>query len=123
MNRPGLFSLSMLALAALLAPPATAQTVVRPEAASAYVGRAVLTEGTVVGVGFSRRSSTTFLNFCAPYPDQCLTAVIFRSAQPFFPDAQAWEGQRVRVSGTVKLYRGKPEIILETPRQIRGISR
>jgi DNA/RNA endonuclease YhcR with UshA esterase domain len=103
-----------------LSAQATAETVVKPEDAASHVGQTVVVEGTVAKVSTSTRSDTTFLNFCAPYPNQCFTAVIFQSARPAFTDPQSWEGKKVRVSGRVKLYKGKPEVVLEKPSQIQG---
>jgi DNA/RNA endonuclease YhcR with UshA esterase domain len=110
-----------LALAALIALPArgVAQNRVVPDSLAAqYVGQSVTVEGTVVAVTVSRRSNTTFLNFGQPYPKQVFTAVIFRSAASRFPDPQQWEGRRVRVTGTVRLYQGKPEIVLDRGSQV-----
>ena len=64
------------------------------------------------------RSGTTFLNFGAAYPKQTFTAVIFRSAASLFPNPQQWEGKRVRVTGKVRLYRDRPEIILAASSQL-----
>ena len=69
-------------------------------------------------VGYSARSHTTFLNFGGRYPNHDFTAVIFRAAESSFPDAQKWLGATLRVTGRVQLYRGKPEIILNDPKQV-----
>jgi DNA/RNA endonuclease YhcR with UshA esterase domain len=92
-------------------------TISYAEAAS-HVGEVVVVEGVISDVGFSARSQTTFLNMGGRYPNHAFTAVIFRSARPLFPDARSWEGRRLRIRGLVKLYRGKPEIVLEVPSQI-----
>ena len=93
------------------------QAIVADSAANHYVGRAVTVEGTVASMHVTR-SGTTFLNFGAAYPNQTFTAVIFRSAASRFPNPQQWEGKRVRVTGGVRLYRGKPEIVLEETSQL-----
>ena len=110
-------ALAVCSLCLLLPARAQAQTV-RPEDAAQYVGQVVTVEGQVAQVSVSRRSNTTFLNFGARYPDHVFTAVIFRSAAGAFPNAAQWEGRRVRVSGRVRMYRGKPEIVLESPSQL-----
>jgi DNA/RNA endonuclease YhcR with UshA esterase domain len=107
-----------VALFAAFAPAAVAQEVVPADSAAQHVGHVVTVEGVVASVGNSRRSGTIFLNFGAPYPNNTFTAVIFRSAAPRFPDALKWEGKRLRVTGTVRVYRGKPEIVLEEPKQV-----
>ena len=80
---------------------------------------------TVCGIVASTKYATetrrqpTFLNFDAPYPRQVFAAVIWGVDRPKFgsPEA-AFLGQRVCVSGTIELYRGKPEIIVSDPRQL-----
>ena len=74
-------------------------------------------------MGTSRRSAIIFLNFGAAYPHQTFTGVIFRSAASRSPNPRQWEGKHVRVTGLVKLYGGKPEIILNNPSQLVGVSR
>jgi DNA/RNA endonuclease YhcR with UshA esterase domain len=95
------------------------QTVIPDSAAVHHVGQTGTVEGTVVNV-HATRTGTTFLNFGTAYPNQTFTAVIFRSAASRFPNPQQWEGKRVRVTGRVQLYRGRPEIILQEPSQLKG---
>ena len=93
------------------------QRTIGDTAAGSVVGQTLTVEGTVAGVTVLR-TRTTFLNFGAPYPNQTFTAVIFRSAASGFPNPQQWEGRHVRVTGLVKLYRGRPEIVLNESSQI-----
>jgi len=93
------------------------QLVIRDSETTSHVGQTLTVEGTVASVHVTR-SGTTFLNFGAAYPNQTFTAVIFRAAASRFPDPRQWEGRRVRVTGTVRLYRGKPEVVLEAPGQL-----
>ena len=113
-----LLSVSILLSLATSRISAAQDRVVPDSAAARFVGQTVTVEGTVASVGSSRRSATTFLNLGAAYPNQTFTAVIFRSAASRFPNPQQWEGKRVRVTGKVRLYREKPEIVLEEPSQI-----
>ncbi len=110
-------------LAGLLAglPPAAghAQRVIRDTEAAAHVGQTATVEGVVANV-FTSRAGNTFLNFGRPYPRQSFTAVVFRSAADRFPDLHPLEGKRVRVTGVITLYRGRPEIILERPDQLKA---
>lgn len=96
----------------------TKQGVIPDSAAAQYVGQTVTIEGTVVSVSSARRSPTVFLNFGSAYPNQTFTAVIFASATSHFPNPRQWEGKRVRVTGRVRLYRGRPEIVLDDPSQL-----
>ena len=107
----------LLVLVGLLPSPAAAQKVVAPDEAARHVGELVTVEGVVTQVSMSR-SNTTFVNFGAPYPKQAFNAVIFSSSRGRFDDPSQWQGKRLRVTGKVRLYRGKPEIILERPNQV-----
>jgi DNA/RNA endonuclease YhcR with UshA esterase domain len=93
------------------------QRVVRDSEAASHVGESVTVEGTVASVHVTR-SGTTFLNFGAAYPKQTFTAVIFPSVASLFPNPQQWEGKRVRITGQVRLYRDRPEIVLEASSQL-----
>jgi DNA/RNA endonuclease YhcR with UshA esterase domain len=120
MPKPSTLLATLVLAAWMPGAQAGAETVVKPEDAATHAGQTVVVEGTVAKVSSSQRSATTFLNFCAPYPNQCFTAVIFQSARSLFADPQGWEGKKVRVSGRVKVYKGKPEIVLEKPSQIQS---
>jgi DNA/RNA endonuclease YhcR with UshA esterase domain len=57
---------------------------------------------------FSNRGNI-FLNIDGIYPDN-----------PFkFPNIKSLEGKTIIVTGQIKLYRNKPEIILNSPNQIK----
>jgi DNA/RNA endonuclease YhcR with UshA esterase domain len=116
---PRLLSPALLIVltAAVVGQGQTQQRIIPDAAAAANVGQTLTVEGTVASVT-TLRTGTTFLNFGARYPNQTFTAVIFRSAATRFPSPQQWEGKRVRVTGTVRPYRGKPEIILNDSSQL-----
>jgi DNA/RNA endonuclease YhcR with UshA esterase domain len=44
--------------------------------------------------------------------------VIFARDAGKFPDAAAWNGKTVDVTGTIQIYQGKPEIIVNSPSQV-----
>ena len=94
-------------LAALQAQTAT--TIPDTEAAQ-HVGQQATVEGIVVKV-FTSKHGNTFLNFGAAYPNQTFTGWIPKDS-PLAADASlsALEGKKVRITGTISLYRGKPEI-------------
>ena len=103
-----------------LAPPAAAgaeEATITDKEAVAYVGRTVAVTGVIANV-FTSRAGNSFLNFGRPHPDQTLSAVIFRDAAARFGDPAKWEGKKVVVRGRIKLYNGRPEIILDQPSQI-----
>lgn len=85
--------------------------------ADKYYGKYATVEGTIVGTYNSEK--VCFLNFHPDYKNH-FTAVIFASAFPYFPENPEtyYEGKKVYVSGYIKKYKGKPEIILNDSSQI-----
>lgn len=64
----------------------------------------------------------TFIDLGHPYPDQTYTIVIWGdNLSKFNPPPQSWQGEKICVTGRVKLYKGNPEIIAESPHQIRVV--
>jgi hypothetical protein len=88
-----------------------------PAKAKDHIGELATVEGRVFGV-YTSRSNTTFLNFGAPFPHQTFTAVIFEAYAGRFPNPSTLDGATVAVTGTIKLYRGKPEITLTARSQL-----
>lgn len=80
-------------------------------------GEYATVEGTIVATHNSGKAC--FLNFHPDYK-RYFTAVIFASAFSRFPanPENYYYGKKVRVSGNIKEYKGKPEIILNDPSQI-----
>lgn len=95
---------------------ATVQVISWQDAAKHY-GESATVEGTIVLTHNSGKAC--FLNFHPDYKRH-FTAVIFASAFPRFPanPENYYYEKKVRVSGYIKEYKGKPEIILNDPRQI-----
>jgi DNA/RNA endonuclease YhcR with UshA esterase domain len=85
--------------------------------AAGRIGRTVTVEGVVSEVHVSERA--TFIDLNGRYPNEEFTGVIFESDAGAFSDVDAYEGKTVDITGTVQLYRGRPEIILTSPSQIR----
>ncbi|NPV02889.1 MAG: hypothetical protein HPY53_16065 [Brevinematales bacterium] len=87
------------------------------EEAALYIGKQVMVEGKIV---LSKNTGKVcYLNFHANYK-KYLTAVIFASDLPKFSmnPEQFYLNKTVKISGVVKEYQGKPEIILNSPSQI-----
>jgi DNA/RNA endonuclease YhcR with UshA esterase domain len=59
-----------------------------------------------------------FLNMGGKYPNQAFTAFIPSASASQFPNPQQYEGRTVAVSGKITLYKGKPEIIVNSPSQV-----
>jgi len=52
------------------------------------------------------------------YPNQVFTAFIPSSSSAQFSNPQQYESRTAAVSGKITLYKGKPEIIVNSPSQI-----
>lgn len=65
--------------------------------------------------------ATTFLNFQKPYPNTPFTAVIFASSLDKFnfSPSEYYKGKNICVTGKVKIFKGKPEIVISSPDQIK----
>ena len=97
-------------------PVGTAQVISWQDAAN-YYGKYATVEGTIVATHNSGKAC--FLNFHSDYK-RYFTAVIFASAFSRFPanPENYYYEKKVRVSGYIKEYNGKPEIILNNSSQI-----
>lgn len=92
---------------------------ITPEVASAHVGETATIRGVVVEV-YTSRSGVTFLDMGARYPDNSFAVVIFPEDAGKFPDVGSLSGKVVDVTGSVRLYKGKPEIILRSADQLKA---
>jgi DNA/RNA endonuclease YhcR with UshA esterase domain len=88
-----------------------------PGEAAKHVGETATITGTVDGVHQSGKGNI-FLNMGGKYPNQAFTAFIPSSSSAQFSNPQQYEGRTVTVSGKITLYKGKPEIIVNSPSQI-----
>lgn len=92
-----------------------------PAEAKDHIGQ----NGTVCGrVADTRYLATgsrpTFLNFDKRYPNHTFTAVIFGENRAKFGTAEKdYRDKDVCVTGKIREYRGKPEIILTDPAQLK----
>ncbi len=94
--------------------------VVSWENAREYLGQSITVEGTVLRAKRSRK--TVFLNFHTNWK-RYLTVVLFTGKMPGLPNSPEtfYRGKRVRVRGTVKLYKDRPEIVVENADGIRVV--
>jgi DNA/RNA endonuclease YhcR with UshA esterase domain len=102
----------------LAATPAAAETI-RPVDARAHVGQTVTVEGVVSEVHVASSSGMTFIDMGGRYPDNAFAAVIFRDDASKFPNVAALNGKTVDITGAVKLFKGKVEIILKDAVQLK----
>jgi TonB family protein len=92
---------------------------VTPAEAAQHVGKEVIVEGTIDQIT-TTVNLTTHINFGGRYPNHLFTATILKASQKFFAGIkQGFEGRRAQVQGVVRLYRGKPEIMITQPSQLR----
>ena len=109
-----------LLLMTLFCLPARSQTI-RPDQAKDYVNQNVRVCGAIDGYYLDTRSSKqpTFLDMGAPYPDQPLVIVVWGDERSHFSyPLESLKGKSICVSGLVRLYRGKPEIVVSDEKQI-----
>jgi len=100
-------------------PPEGCPEAIPPEEAIAHIGEFK----TVQGIAYASYrpdvgGQPTYLNFCAPWPNHCFTALIWGDERPLFesclggPPEILLGNREICVSGLVELYRDKPQIIL-----------
>jgi DNA/RNA endonuclease YhcR with UshA esterase domain len=112
-------SIGILGVSLLLGSYAiAAEKVIADNEASKYVGEAVAVKGIIANV-FQSNKGNIFLNFGNPFPNQTFAAVIFSKDAAKFGNVKAYEGKTVVVTGMIQSYKGKAEIILKEPGQIK----
>lgn len=98
--------------------PAKAETVISDSEAAQHVGQNISVEGTITKV-FKSKNGNTFLNFGGDYPDVTFVVWIPQDApEAADPSLTNLQGKKVKIVGTIQLYRGKPEIKVSTKEQI-----
>ena len=93
-----------------------------PAAAASHVGEEATVCGEVTGAKYSdhRQRKPTFIDFGPPHPNQHFTALIwgeYRDRFDYVPESLL--GKTICVSGTITEYKGKAEIKVSDPAQIR----
>ena len=113
-----LFTLSLLFITNFL----SAQTQISIDSVSAYIGKTVKVCDKVAGTFVTKGDKpVTYLNLGADYPKTKLTIVIFQKDLVNFPlkPSDHYKGQDVCVTGEIKQYKEKIEIIANKPEQIK----
>ncbi|HEX3797840.1 MAG TPA: S1/P1 nuclease [Verrucomicrobiae bacterium] len=85
--------------------------------ASHYYDETMVVTGKVVDV--SIRANVALLNLDKPYPDSPFTVAIFAESMDQFGDLNRFKNHDVELSGTITEYHGKPEMILDSPSEIK----
>jgi hypothetical protein len=102
----------------LSATPVLAETIA-PSEAQAHVGQTATVEGIVSEVHHATSGRATFIDMGGRYPNNTFAGVIFSSDAVKFPDVDSLEGKTIDITGTIKLYNKRLEIILNDPEQIK----
>ena len=100
--------------------PAFAQHKIKAEDAKNHVTQTDTVTGKIEQV--KTTASTIYLNIGGKYPDNPFSAIIFIKNRDLFPDVNTYEGKNVEVIGIIQLYKDKPEIILNDPKQLIVVS-
>lgn len=102
-----------LALCLVLFGTAAWAGVVDTADASKHVGETASVQGVVSGVHTSR-SGNTFINLGGRYPNQAFSGVILRTDAAVVGNVSALNGKTVGITGLIRFYDGKPEIIISS---------
>jgi DNA/RNA endonuclease YhcR with UshA esterase domain len=103
----------------LAAAPALAQQVIAPADAPKHLGEIVTIEGPVSEVHNDSRSGVIFINMGGRFPNQACTGVIFKDDTGKFRDVDSLTGKVIDITGRVKDYKGRCEIILNDATQLK----
>ncbi len=83
-----------------------------------YVGDYKCVTGKIDNVFISSKGNN-FLNFCPDYRTCSFSATIFSSDAYKFSNIKSYSGKTVEITGLVKTYQGRAEIIINNPSQIK----
>jgi len=108
--------LAILALAAL---PCYAGECLPISEAPKKIGAVVCIRGEVVKVAPSR-TGTHFLNFCTNWRECPFNVVVFAKDLRQVGDVRQLQGKTIEIHGKVRIYSGRPEMILSDSRQLSG---
>jgi hypothetical protein len=104
-----------------LAIPAVAKDCITFDQAPDYVGRTKCVTGKVLKVGQSSAGSM-FLDFCEDYRKCPFVVIVFRSNLKDVGDVRTLEGKDVEITGKIKEWNDRAEIILKHAGQLDGMT-
>jgi DNA/RNA endonuclease YhcR with UshA esterase domain len=110
------FILALLLI--LTAAPALAETIQAADAKN-HIDKDITVEGVVSEVHHAASGRAIFIEIGGRYPSNPFSAVIFKDDFNKFPTADSLAGKTVDVTGRIKEYRGRTEIILNDPAQLK----
>jgi DNA/RNA endonuclease YhcR with UshA esterase domain len=110
--------LAMLFSGFLTALAAQTATVIPDTEAAQHVGQKATVEGVVTAVTNSGKGNT-FINFGGKYPHQTFTGWIPKDSELAGGSTLAGlEGKKIKITGTIEIYKGKPEIKIMSKDQV-----
>lgn len=88
---------------------------------SKYEGKLVYTCGKVYSTKVIQSNGMILMNVGGEFPDAHLTIVIYNNSLKNFDDnpEKFYKGKNICVSGKIKMYKGRPEIIINTKHDIQ----
>jgi DNA/RNA endonuclease YhcR with UshA esterase domain len=94
------------------------QAKVSVDSVTSHIGEKVVVCSKVFGI--KSLEKITLINLGQAYPNSPLTVVIFAENLPSFKDSPSslYDGKQICVTGTLKEYKGKAEIIVTKPDDI-----
>jgi hypothetical protein len=95
-----------------------AQNAISAEDAAEHAGDFATVEGFVRNVHTARSGSATFIDLDGVYPDSPFSAVIFAGDFEDVGDVHNLVGRTVAITGEIRMYRNRPEIVVSSRNQI-----
>ncbi|MEJ0053641.1 MAG: phospholipase D-like domain-containing protein [bacterium] len=82
-----------------------------------HIGEYAAVTGRIAKV-YTSKSGTIFFDYCSSYKTCPFSAVIFASAAREFANIKQYQGKTLVLTGEIREYQGKAEIVIESPEQI-----
>lgn len=113
--------ITLTIIVALFAFKASAQNVIATKDAAKHIGETVTIYDKVFSAKLISPSNMTFLDLGGYHPNELITVVIKGADRSKFKGAPEdyYKGRNVSVTGTAIDYKGKPEIVVTDPKQIK----
>ncbi len=111
----------IIIIAILFAFKASAQTKIPAKEAAKHINETVTITGKIFGSKFFANSNMTLLDVGGFNPNQELTLMISGTDRPKFKGKPEddYKGKEVTITGKIIDFKGKPEIVITDPEQIK----
>lgn len=99
--------------------------VINASEAAQHKGKYATVIGTVANTGHinrGKRNEMLFLNLNRPHPHQDFTIVIRGQHKNRFRPLRDYKGKKVRVTGRIGIYRGKPQIRVKAANKLKTVN-